>query len=79
MSQKSYRIGLVGLGKIARDQHVPCIQGNPRFELAATASTSGAKIDGAAAFASLGEMLAQEPGLDAVALLTPPRCGRRWR
>ncbi len=72
MSQKTYRIGLVGLGKIARDQHVPCIRGNPRFELAATASTSGSSIDGAAAFASLGEMLAGEPGLDAVALLTPP-------
>ncbi len=72
MSRKPYRIALVGLGKIARDQHIPCIQGNPRFALAATASTSGAAVQGAPAFASLGEVLAKGPEVDAVALLTPP-------
>ena len=72
LSQKIYRIALVGLGKIARDQHIPCIQGNPRFTLAATASTSGAAVEGVPSFASLAEVLAQDPAIDAVALLTPP-------
>ncbi len=72
MSLGTYRIALVGLGKIARDQHIPCIRGNPRFALAATASTSGASVEGVPAFKSLGEILAQSPGIEAVALLTPP-------
>ena len=33
-----YRIGIIGLGKIARDQHVPSIQANPAFELVAASS-----------------------------------------
>ncbi len=72
MSLATHRIALVGLGKIARDQHIPCIGKNPRFALAATASTSGAALDGVPAFASLGEVLAKGPDIDAVALLTPP-------
>ena len=32
------RIGLVGLGKIARDQHLPALAGDERFTLAAIAS-----------------------------------------
>ncbi len=72
MSLATHRIALVGLGKIARDQHIPCIQGNRRFVLAATASTSGAAVNGVPAFASLDEILARGPDIDAVALLTPP-------
>ena len=30
------RIGIVGMGKIAVDQHVPAIEADPRFTLAAT-------------------------------------------
>ena len=32
------RLGLVGVGKIARDQHVPTIRRSGKFELAAIAS-----------------------------------------
>ena len=35
------RIAIIGFGKIAADQHVPSISGDPRFELAATSSRSG--------------------------------------
>ena len=35
-------IAIIGFGKIAADQHVPAIAGNPRLELAATVSRSGA-------------------------------------
>ena len=38
---KPIRIAIIGFGKIAADQHVPSIAGNPRFELVATSSRSG--------------------------------------
>ncbi len=43
------RIAIVGVGKIARDQHVPSIRGNRDFELVATASRHGT-IDGVPSF-----------------------------
>ena len=35
------RLGIVGIGKIARDQHVPAILANPRFALVGTADPHG--------------------------------------
>ena len=66
------RIGVVGLGKIAFDQHLPSIHGNPRFELAATVSRHGKKVDGVSSFTSHTEMLKALPDLDAAAITTPP-------
>ncbi|NMN06687.1 MULTISPECIES: Gfo/Idh/MocA family oxidoreductase [unclassified Novosphingobium] len=72
MSQPSIRLGLVGLGKIACDQHLPAIAGNSRFELVAVADPVH-RLDGVRGYAGLAEMLAGEAGsLDAVALCTPP-------
>lgn len=65
-------VGLVGVGKIARDQHVPAIAASDRFELVATASRN-ASVDGLAAFTSLDEMLAGDPGIAAVVLCQPPQ------
>ncbi|MBP2233176.1 D-galactose 1-dehydrogenase [Azospirillum agricola] len=65
-------LGLVGLGKIARDQHIPAIAATGLFHLAAVVSPDGAATDGAPTFRSQAEMLAALPGLDAVALCTPP-------
>ena len=63
------RIGVVGLGKIARDQHLPAIEENPRFELAATVERAGARTD--LNFTDYREMLATaDPS--AVAITTPP-------
>ena len=39
---KPIRIAIIGYGKIAEDQHVPSIEANPRFELVASSSRSGA-------------------------------------
>lgn len=64
------KMGLVGLGKIARDQHLPAIADNPQFVLAATANPEGGLI-GIPAYASLGELVAAG-GVDAVAICTPP-------
>jgi D-galactose 1-dehydrogenase len=66
------RLGLVGYGKIAQDQHVPAILGNPAFELVAVA-TQGPPCPGVEPFASLGEMLGSGLALDAVVFCTPPQ------
>lgn len=69
------RIGLVGIGKIARDQHLPALAADPRFELVATASRH-ATLPGVPGHADIAEMLAAGHALDAVTLCTPP--AGRW-
>jgi predicted dehydrogenase len=64
------RIGVVGLGKIARDQHLPAIADNEHFELAATVERSGAA--GGLNFTDYREMLRSARDLSAVAITTPP-------
>jgi predicted dehydrogenase len=66
------RLGLVGLGKIARDQHLPAIAANAGLELAAVASRN-ARADGVAGYPDLETMLAAEPTLDAIVLCQPPQ------
>ncbi len=66
------RMGIVGVGKIARDQHVPCIAANPAFALEAAASRN-AQLPGIANFRTLEQMLDGAPGLDAIAICTPPQ------
>jgi predicted dehydrogenase len=65
------KLGLVGIGKIARDQHIPALAADPRFELVATASRN-ASVDGVASFTSVEAMLAAVPALDAISICTPP-------
>ena len=64
------RIAIIGFGKIAGDQHVPAIAGNPRLELAATSSRSG--NGPSPSFTDWREMLDQVADLDAVGITTPP-------
>ena len=71
-TEKPVRLGLVGVGKIARDQHVPAIAASPAFDLVATASRTGT-VDGVPAFASLEEMLAGDATIDAIAMCQPPQ------
>jgi D-galactose 1-dehydrogenase len=66
------RIAIVGLGKIARDQHVSAIAATPGIELAAVVSRN-ASLDGVAHFTTLDQMLAKARDIDAVALCTPPQ------
>ena len=65
------RIGLVGVGKIARDQHIPVLQARPDFALVAATSRHN-HVDGIANFHDVREMLTQT-ALDAVAICTPPQ------
>ena len=67
---KPIRIALIGFGKIAEDQHIPAIAGNPRFELAATSSRSGQGV--ARTFTDWRDLIRNVEGLEAVAITTPP-------
>jgi D-galactose 1-dehydrogenase len=68
-----YGIGIIGFGKIAEDQHVPAIRSVDAFELIAVSSTSGKQpADATFYYTDYREMLAETPGLDAVAICTPP-------
>jgi D-galactose 1-dehydrogenase len=66
------RVAIVGLGKIARDQHIPAIAETAGIELAAIASRN-ASVDGIKHFATLNELLDKAPDIDAIALCTPPQ------
>ncbi|WP_369062324.1 Gfo/Idh/MocA family oxidoreductase [Caulobacter sp. 73W] len=65
------KIGIVGVGKIARDQHLPALAESDAFELCATASPHS-RVDGIEGHASVAEMLAARPEIEAVSLCTPP-------
>ncbi len=66
------RIGIVGLGKIALEEHVPALLANASYEIAACVS-SCPQLGGVPFFSSLDEMLSRGPNLDAVAICTPPQ------
>ena len=66
------RIGLVGVGKIARDQHLPVIGAAPDYTLVAVASRHG-EYAGVPNYRTLAEMLAGQGDLQAVALCQPPQ------
>lgn len=64
-------IALVGIGKIAVDQHVPAIAASPDWTLAATVSRNGS-VPGVDSFAAIGAMLAARPDIPVVSLALPP-------
>ncbi|CAB3792875.1 L-arabinose 1-dehydrogenase (NAD(P)(+)) [Paraburkholderia caffeinitolerans] len=68
----SYTLAIAGVGKIARDQHLPAIAGNPGFELVAIASRN-AQVENVRNYTDIGALLAAESGLDAVSLCAPPQ------
>ena len=65
------KVALVGIGKIAVDQHVPAIDTSPDWELAATVSRKGS-VDGVEAFTDIASMLASRPDITVVSLALPP-------
>jgi len=70
------RLALIGMGKIAHDQHVPAIAGNPEFELVATVSLHGEGVGGRPAFRDIEALAASDVRVDAVAICTPPQVRR---
>lgn len=67
-----YRIAVIGVGKIAVDEHLPSIAENPRFTLAGLVSGRGVEQPGVPTFRTSAELYAALPGLDAVSVCTPP-------
>ncbi|WP_304616887.1 Gfo/Idh/MocA family protein [Paracoccus sp. (in: a-proteobacteria)] len=65
------KLALVGIGKIALDQHVPALAASPDWELAATVSRRGT-VEGVDAFTDIEAMLAARPDVEAVSLCLPP-------
>jgi D-galactose 1-dehydrogenase len=66
------KIGLVGYGAIARNEHLPALADEDAFDLVAIASRHPPQVE-QKVYASLSEMIGGELGLDAVTLCTPPQ------
>lgn len=64
-------IALVGIGKIAIDQHVPALAASSDWNLTATVSRSGS-VDGIMSYPNIEAMLAQRPEIGVVSLCVPP-------
>jgi L-arabinose 1-dehydrogenase len=67
-----YKLAVVGIGKIARDQHLPAIAAQPGFELVACASRN-ATVDGVKNYQDIESLIASEPSVEAVSLCAPPQ------
>lgn len=65
------KIALVGIGKIAVDQHVPAIAASKDWELAATVSRKGS-VEGVEAFTDFAAFLDARPDIGVVSLCMPP-------
>lgn len=72
VAQSNIALALVGLGKIARDQHLPSIEAVEGIELKAIASRN-AGLDGLPSFHDIDQLLASDIAIDAVSLCTPPQ------
>ncbi|GGA46289.1 Gfo/Idh/MocA family protein [Pelagibacterium lentulum] len=72
MNDTKHKIAIVGFGKIARDQHVPSIAGEPAFDFAAAVSRN-ATAEGVDNFDTLEALFANRPDIGCVALCTPPQ------
>ncbi|MEJ5085560.1 Gfo/Idh/MocA family protein [Brucella pseudogrignonensis] len=65
-------LAIVGLGKIARDQHLPSIEAIDGIQLKAIASRN-AGLDGLPSFHDIDQLLESDVAIDAVSLCTPPQ------
>ena len=66
------KIAVIGIGKIAQDQHLPVIDKSPDFELAACVSTRGIGHGGVPVFKSPAELYKAMPEVKLVSICTPP-------
>jgi D-galactose 1-dehydrogenase len=66
------KIAIVGVGKIAIDQHLPVIDKSEHFEVAATVSGRGIAHRGLPVFKTQAELFAAMPEVKLVSICTPP-------
>ena len=66
-----YKLAIIGLGKIAQDQHLPVVAKSKDFELAAVVSSRGG-YKNVPSFRTAGDLFASGLKLNAVSLCMPP-------
>ncbi|MEO7787312.1 MAG: Gfo/Idh/MocA family oxidoreductase [Sphingomicrobium sp.] len=66
------KIAIAGVGKIARDQHIPHIRANPAFDYVAGVTRGTTDGDGVPAYNTIADMMAAGLGVEAIAICTPP-------
>lgn len=66
------KIAVIGIGKIAQDQHLPVIDKSPDFELAAVVSTRGVGHRDVPVFRTPAELYKAMPEVKLVSICTPP-------
>lgn len=64
-------VALVGIGKIAVDQHVPALAASSDWRLEATVSRQG-QVDGVPSYRDFAQMLAERPDISVISLCLPP-------
>ncbi len=69
---QSRSIAVIGIGKIAQDQHLPVIDKGSDFELSATVSTRGLAYGKVPVFRSPADLYQALPEVGIVAICTPP-------
>ncbi|MER9683864.1 Gfo/Idh/MocA family oxidoreductase [Mesorhizobium sp. M0184] len=72
MSSNPIKLGIVGVGKIVRDQHLPALAKDQDYRLVAAASRHG-KVEDIPNFPTIEAMLDSVPELEAVSLCMPPQ------
>ena len=65
------QLALVGIGKIAVDQHIPSISASDQWDLAATVSRHGA-VDGVDSYTDFDQLLSDRPDIRVISLCLPP-------
>lgn len=68
----THRLAIVGLGKIAHDQHIPAIAASDAFDLVAAATFAGS-AESIAVFPDIDDLLASDIAIDTVAMCQPPQ------
>ncbi|MBN8999989.1 MAG: Gfo/Idh/MocA family oxidoreductase [Rhizobiales bacterium] len=66
------RIAIIGLGKIAQDQHLPVADKSPDYEIVAVSSTRGLGHRDVPTFRTPADMYRAVPDIEAVVICTPP-------
>lgn len=66
------KIAVIGVGKIAQDQHLPVIDASDDFEVAATVSARGVAHRDLPVFRTAAELYAAMPEVKLVSICTPP-------
>lgn len=67
------KLAIIGLGKIAHDQHVPAIANTSQFDLVAVVDRDRRELADTPCFQTIGELAASGIEVDAVSICTPPQ------